>query len=250
MSKNFAVIVPCYNEANRLDGGAFSKFVLENPAIEIWFANDGSTDNTLAIVQALASDNPQKIHVFNLPQNSGKAEAVRQAFLHVYALGQYSHLAFIDADLSSPLKELIPLFNQFKINQNLLLAVGVRVKMLGNTVERKALRHYISRIFATFYNLILNIPNYDTQCGLKVFEANSIPEVFGERFISKWLFDIELFLRIQGMVGRAAYEHRIREIPVEEWKEVGDSRLKISDFLNAPLEVLRIRRKYIKIIKS
>lgn len=245
-----AVIVPCYNEEKRLRSDAFLSFVSSNPNIQLWFANDGSTDGTLALVRGLEQQLPGQIYVFDLEKNAGKAEVLRQAFLHVQGLHKYSYIGFIDADLSAPLKEILPVLQQFDQNESLILSAGVRVKILGKDIERKPLRHYISRIFATFYNIILRMPNYDTQCGLKVFNAAYVPQVFGEQFISKWLFDIELFLRIQGIISRAEYEKRIREVPLFEWKEIGGSKLKFTDFLNAPLEVLKIRKRYIKIIKS
>ena len=245
-----AVIVPCYNEEKRLNSDSFLSFVKSNTNIHLWFANDGSTDSTLTVIHRLAAQLPDQIHVFDLKKNAGKAEVLRQSFLHVQASAQYSFIGFIDADLSCPLREIFPVLHQLEQDNSLILSVGVRIKILGNDIERKPMRHYISRIFATFYNVILRMPNYDTQCGLKMFNAAYIPQVFEEKFISKWLFDIELFLRIQGIIGRSNYEKRIREIPVSEWKEIGGSKLKITDFLKAPLEVLKIRKKYINIIKS
>jgi dolichyl-phosphate beta-glucosyltransferase len=245
-----AIIIPCYNEEYRLKTDAFTLFASRHKDIELWFANDGSIDNTLQIINNLADSMPDQIHVFNLNQNVGKAEALRQVFLHTNSLGKYTHIGFIDADLSSPLDEIVQIQNLFQTNTHLLLVAAVRIKILGNIVVRKSLRHYISRIFATFYNTVLRIPNYDTQCGLKVFHKSIIDSVFGAKFISKWLFDIELFLRIQGLIGRSEYEKKIREMPVNEWREVGGSKLKFTDFLKAPYEVLRIRNKYKDIINS
>jgi hypothetical protein len=44
----------------------------------ICFVNDGSTDNTLRVLNLIKQDFPQQIHIVSLLKNSGKAEAVRQ----------------------------------------------------------------------------------------------------------------------------------------------------------------------------
>jgi hypothetical protein len=83
-----------------------------------------------------------------------------------------------------------------------------------------------------------------------LFNSDIVRSVFDKPFVSKWLFDIEIFLRIQGAVGKENYVKKVCEIPVNEWKEVGGSKLKTSDFILAPLEILKIYRKYKKIVVS
>ena len=71
------IVIPCYNEANRLNKDAFLSFVLNNEDIEFLFVNDGSTDDTLSMLQTFSTEN-NKIHYLDLAKNGGKAEAVRQ----------------------------------------------------------------------------------------------------------------------------------------------------------------------------
>jgi glycosyltransferase involved in cell wall biosynthesis len=70
------IAVPCYNEGARLKSDRFLDFVRELDNIRFLFVNDGSRDNTLDILLRMQSSFPQRIHVLDRKQNSGKAEAV------------------------------------------------------------------------------------------------------------------------------------------------------------------------------
>lgn len=238
-----AIIVPCYNEALRLQESEFLNYAQANEGFDLWFANDGSTDNTLQLLQSLAQRSSGNIKVFDVNPNSGKAEAIRKATLHLLTMDLYDYIGFIDADLSAPLQEINPLY-QVIVEKKLKIVAGARVKLVGKTIYRSSLRHYLGRIFATYYDTLLQLRNYDTQCGLKIFEAKLAGQIFDKTFISNWFFDIELFTRTRTIIGQEAYYKEIEEIPLNEWKEVKGSKLKWTDFLKAPLEVLKIYRQY------
>lgn len=244
-----AIIIPCYNEGARLQVPAFRDFSARNPQVHFYFVNDGSRDNTAAVLAELCAQNPDQFFQLTLPRNAGKAEAVRQGMLRAAREQTYPYLGFLDADLSAPLNEILPLYAQLQTG-NYLLVAGCRIKILGKHIERSTMRHYFSRIFATFYSNLLRLPNYDTQCGLKLFRQDIIPALFEAPFMSRWLFDLEIFLRTRQAIGKARYEAQIAELPLNEWKEVGASRLKWSDFIKAPLEVLKIYTHYKKTIHS
>lgn len=244
-NNKLAVIVPCYNEALRLQESEFLNFADVNPDFDIWLANDGSTDNTLQLLNNIAKKSKGNIRVYNVHQNGGKAEAIRKATLHLLTLNQYKYIGFIDADLSAPLEEINPLY-QIIVAQKLKIVAGARVMLVGKTIYRSSLRHYLGRVFATYYDSLLKLRNYDTQCGLKIFEANLAGQIFKETFTSNWFFDIELFIRTRKIIGQDAYYKEIAEIPLNEWREVKGSKLKWIDFLKAPLEVLKIYIKYLK----
>ena len=75
------LVVPCYNEAERLDRAAFRAFVTEKSGVRFLFVNDGSTDDTAAVLKELGESLPETFLVHEQPQNLGKAEAVRVGML-------------------------------------------------------------------------------------------------------------------------------------------------------------------------
>ena len=72
------VVIPCYNEAVRLPVDAFEAFVTRGHPVRFLMVNDGSTDDTQSVLESLHRRNPQRFDVLRLPQNGGKAEAVRR----------------------------------------------------------------------------------------------------------------------------------------------------------------------------
>jgi hypothetical protein len=71
------IVVPCYNEAERLRLETFRAFVAREPGVDFLFVNDGSSDATLARLRELERSAPERFAVLDLPENRGKAEAVR-----------------------------------------------------------------------------------------------------------------------------------------------------------------------------
>lgn len=245
MQKRTALIIPCYNEEKRLKSQEFLDFAESSPHIDLWLINDGSQDATQKVIQDLAERLPGKIFARSLSENQGKAEAIRAGCQMIFETEKYDYVGYIDADLSAPLWEVLPL-NELIQKDLYVIVAGCRIKMAGRQIERTLFRHYVSRIFATYYSQLLGVHNYDTQCGLKLFTVRFASQLFEKPFVSRWLFDLELFLRAQRSLGETGYARKVVEVPLQEWKEVGGSKLKWYDFVKAPLEVMKIYFRYRK----
>lgn len=242
MSKKTCIVIPCYNEARRLAADAFLAFLQEEPEIDLCFVNDGSRDGTIDVLKEICADSGGRAYFVDNVQNQGKAEAVRSGINHILGLGKYSFVGFLDADLATPLCEVPRLMASFGDEKTVYAVIGSRVKRLGARIERKVLRHYVGRMFAATVALVFRLNTYDTQCGAKVFDADIATAVFAKAFVSKWLFDVELLLRIQrqtelGLSG-------VKEMPLDTWIEKGGSKIKPTYFLKIPFELARIRRQY------
>ncbi|WP_263360180.1 glycosyltransferase [Acidicapsa ligni] len=242
------IIIPCYNEESRLPRAQFLEFVQKHPQISFLFVNDGSTDNTLSMLEKLCSSTLGGLSLLNLQANSGKAEAVRLGMLHAMLAIQPKYVGFWDADLATPLDE-IPRFVR-KLNQNstLQMVFGARVRLLGRQVRRKSSRHYLGRLFATVVSIVLNVPVYDTQCGAKLFRVDpTFSQILEEPFLSRWIFDVEIVARaIRAAHGnRKLMEQYIFELPLMKWDDVAGSKLHSGDFVRAILDIIRIHQKYL-----
>ena len=236
------LVVPVYNEARRLVADPWLQYLAADRSRAVYFVDDGSTDNTIELVEQLAAHAEPQVRILRLPKNAGKAEAVR--FGMDQALQDTTRYAgFIDADLAAPLSEVALLQNELDARPNVWCAIGSRAKLLGRDIARSERRHYIGRVFATCASIALKLPVYDTQCGLKLFRnPQEVRAAFAAPFRSKWIFDVELLARLADAAGDDATS-RLREVPLEHWEERGGSRLRLIDFARAPLELLRMRRR-------
>lgn len=241
------IVIPCYNEEARFPTAQFSAFADAHPDIHYILVNDGSRDNTVAVLNAARIGREDRVEVLDLPVNGGKAEAVRQGMLVALARPEPHYAGFWDADLATPLESILELSAVLDANPKLAMVFGARVKLLGRHVERQLLRHYLGRVFATTVSVVLRLPVYDTQCGAKIFRSGpGMRDLFAERFSSRWVFDVEIIARFIRFCGYdlARVEASIYEYPLKQWKDVAGSRVRPKDFFVAFFDVLRIWRRY------
>ena len=237
MRERVCLVVPCFNEAARLDFAAFGE-ALAGGHLWLVFVDDGSTDGTADVVRAHAGDH---VWLERLPTNQGKAAAVRHGVLRARTLPFFESLDWIgfwDADLSTPLSELPRFFAYEALCGVRADAVfGARLLRLGSRIRRRAIRHVLGRAFVTVASNLLEIRAYDSQCGAKVFRPAVAVRAFADPFVSRWLFDVELILRLRDAV--------LIEYPLLEWADVSGSKLHIlSNIWRTVIDLTRLRFRY------
>ena len=84
----------------------------------------------------------------------------------------------------------------------------------------------------------------DTQCGAKIFTRQLIPFVFDKPFMTPWLFDVEIFLRIQNKFAKSTLQNGIMEYPLMHWTEVGGSKLNWKHAIRIPFQLANLYKKY------
>ena len=226
MSRSVWIIVPCFNEARRLDRSAFLEAAASASDTHYLFVDDGSTDETGAVIREMASEAAQSIGTLALPSNSGKAEAVRQGMLRAIEADAHC-VGYWDADLATPL-DVIPDFASILAEDDEVdVVMGARARMLGRQIQRSGLRHLAGRAYATAAAVALRLPVYDTQCGAKLFRNGpALKESLKSPFSSRWAFDVELLRRLQIQWGDSGIG-RIVEVPLLRWRDVGESKVSL-----------------------
>jgi dolichyl-phosphate beta-glucosyltransferase len=239
------LVVPCYNEEKRLDEDAFATFALAGHFVDFRFVDDGSSDDTARVLESIR-ERRGGVVVQRLEKNSGKAEAVRRGF--VAALEERpDYVGYWDADLAAPLSELSEFVALMESMRRVDIVFGSRVKLMGRAIERLAWRHYLGRFSATLVSMTLKLPIYDTQCGHKLFRSTDLlGRVFADRFLTNWLFDVEILARFLTMdpEGRDHAARSIYEYPLEQWIDVRGSKVKPHDFALALGDLATIKRSY------
>ena len=232
------LIIPCYNEASRLPVDDYIKDTPLN--CHMLFANDGSKDQTGVMLENLCRKR-EGFFVYQAISNKGKAHVIHDAFIFAKESGllkNYEWVGFWDADLATPLFEISNFLNYQKMFSTESKAlIGCRLNRYGAKVERAALRHYISRIFVTVTDLVLGVKAYDSQCGAKIFHQDIAEIALGKDFISKWVFDLEIILRVGA--------NTVLEIPVMQWKDIPGSKVKIfREIFRVAKDLLAIKKQY------
>lgn len=247
MTKITGIIIPCYNEYYRLEKERFCQFLTNNHTYHFCFVNDGSVDKTLELLYELQEFDPNRISVIDLEQNQGKASAVQAGANYLKELHHIDNIGFLDADLSTSLEEMNNLVEKLNTNPNLTMVFGSRKANEVNNIERSFVRKLLSNFVGFFIRHILQLPIKDTQCGAKVFKKSIIENIYSQRFISRWLFDIEIFLRLKKHIGLKDLLHTISEEPLDSWIEVEGSKITLKDSFLIPINLLVIWFSYLKI---
>jgi glycosyltransferase involved in cell wall biosynthesis len=245
---SLVVVVPCFNEGRRLDPVAFHEFIADAREAEILFVNDGSTDDTLDVLESLCEFDNRRLRVLNLPNNVGKADAVRQGLLAACQRGA-ELVAYWDADLATPLSAVPQFQDVFLRRKAIDIVAGIRLPLLGHAIERKVVRRWLGRGFAWCAATALELPLRDTQCGAKMFRAgDALQASLAEPFQSRWIFDVELLVRWRLFLRRtrgASLRERTYEFPLEQWTDVPGSHLRPRDFVRAVGELAAIYGRYV-----
>jgi len=240
----YAIVVPCYNEEKRFPYNAFLSFAKNNQDVLLCLVNDGSKDNTISVLRAIQLESPNNISVYSLEKNSGKSEAVRQGTLYVHKNFHVPLIGFLDADLATIPEEWLEMAKYKEKYPQFGAIVGSRIQRLGADINRNDNRSLLSGIIKKFIRIILKTTFQDTQCGAKIFQRNLVPFLFNKPFLTPWLFDVEIFLRLQKKFGKSTLRKGVLEFPLMHWQEIGDSKIKLKDSIKIPLQLLKLHYQF------
>jgi hypothetical protein len=235
------LVVPCYRESARIGGFLLElcRGMTDLGGVKIQVVEDGSDAEEAAlmsnVVDTLRADFPCLLPLNALPGNLGKGGAVYAGWADH---GGAEWLGFVDADGACSANEVARLISQLPNPCPMPSAFfASRIKMLGRKVERLLKRHLVGRVYATLVSELLDIPVYDSQCGLKLVPRMAYERVADRLEITGFAFDVEL------MVALLDNGCRIEEVPID-WSEVPGGKVKLfSDSWRMARDVWRVRRK-------
>ena len=218
------LVLPAYNEADRIGPALDELFgYLRRPdeglpaRIEVLVVDDGSTDDTRAIVEARPEATGAvpgiTLRVVRVP-HGGKGAAVRAGMLA--ASGEL--VIFTDADMATP-PDQIPLLAAALADHD--VALGSRIQPDGSDMRatQPGYRQLLGRAFHLLASLWVVGPVKDTQCGFKGFTRAAAQDLFARQRVTSIVFDVELiFLARRG-------RYRIAIVPIR-WDDKLGSRMR------------------------
>lgn len=233
---DISLIIPAYNEAERIAETletAAAWFAGRNQTAEIIVVDDGSSDDTAAIVRAHQTRAPTPIVLESLPENQGKGAAVHAGMLK---LASGALRFFYDADASTPIEEIDRCLPLFEAGADIV--IGSRA-LPDSQIEKRQVwyREFMGRCFNHIEHLLRLTHFKDTQCGFKGFTAEAAERCFSRQTTFRFSFDVEILF--------IAEKHglRIEELPVR-WINCPRSRVNpVTDAGRMFLDLVAIRAK-------
>ncbi len=230
-----SVIIPCYNEEQRLPRTLESaRAWLEErfpDDFEMLLVDDGSTDATPDIAAEAARAHPA-IRLIRQPENRGKGAAVRRGMLE----SRGKTRLFMDADHSTHVREVAKALPLIEAGEADIVIASRQHPDSEIPVRQSWLREHMGKSFNLLMRLTVGIPMRDTQCGFKAFSAKACEAIFPLQRIEGFGFDVELLYlaRLKGLT--------VTEIPVR-WANDDLSRVRmLMDPVRMFADLVRIRR--------
>ena len=225
-----SVVVPAYNEARRILPSLeqiFPYMEAHHPDYEVVLVDDGSTDETAALVRRHFGQRPQ-LRLVAYGGNRGKGFAVRYGAEQ--ATGDL--VLFSDADLSTPIEELDKLLPLIERGNDLVM--GSRAHPDADIrIRQPFYREYGGKLFNLLIRLLLLREFHDTQCGFKLFRRTALLPILRRQRVDRFAFDVELvYLAHQAGL-------KIADVPVV-WMNSPETKMGASGIARAVLDVLRI----------
>src|SRR5260370_6241894 len=184
-----SIVVPAYNESARIEqtlGRVMSCVSEQGWDAEVLVVDDGSKDNTAAIVERWMREHP-RLHLVKNAGNRGKGYAVRNGLLQ--AAGEI--VMFTDADLSAPMEEAERLVAAIAAGAD--VAIGSRwMDRTRQTIHQPLYRQFFGRCFNWITRRVMGLPVKDTQCGVKAFKREAAQVIFRLQTIEARGFDPEI----------------------------------------------------------
>ncbi len=230
-----SLIVPVYNEATRLRASLreMGAYLERLPyGCEIVISDDGSTDNTLAIAEDVATSQSVPVRLLRYGANHGKGYALKVGF----AAARGEQLVFTDCDLSTPLAEMEKFLTQLDAGSDFV--IGSRKREGADiTKHQPRLRENLGKVFTWIVrNTIADVT--DVTCGFKAYQREVGKDLFSRLRVYDWSFDAELLL----IARRAGYQHV--EVPVRWEDQAGTKVNLLRDIVMSLIGIVRIRMNH------
>src|ERR1051325_6082310 len=218
MSIDLSIVIPCYNEEDRLPRtltASISYLRARTGKYEIVVVSDGSKDRTKEVAEMVFKTLPQNItaRVIEYTPNGGKGKALKVGMQET----QGNHVLFMDADYAVPLEYLPPA--ELLLKQGVDIAIGSRAVKGTQVLEHQSfIREKMAKVFGLIQRNYLGLKLMDTQCGFKLFTKEAAHRLFGQMKLSSVIFDGEVLWLAKRM------GYKVVEFPVE-WTHDQDSRI-------------------------
>ncbi|AEH01198.1 response regulator [Lacinutrix sp. 5H-3-7-4] len=237
------VVIPCYNEEERLLSEEFISYIDQHTGYHLCFVNDGSKDKTLEVLHNLQNGREDFITVYDCEKNGGKAEAVRLGMLHMAKKDDLDYIGFLDADLSTDLADFDDLVKTIETSDFKIVS-GSRISRMGADITKESARKIISLTINFIIRKILKMDFKDTQCGAKIFSKDVIQIAFGKKFVTQWIFDVEIFKRMSIHFGIKKAKAMLCEQPLKRWIHADGSKLSMKDSVKIIFQLAQIAWVY------
>jgi len=236
-----SIVIPAYNEASRKGPGirehlqSIHSYFQSHPiSYEVVVVNDGSTDQTVAVVESFRSLFSE-LTILDRAENKGKLYSVQEGLL--YARGKYR--LFTDADGATPIHNLDLFWDYIQAEEHII--IGSRDLIQSQIIKSQPKwKVFLGDAGNYLVQYTLGLQGIlDTQCGFKVFSAEVVERIVPHIRALRWGGDFEI-LAVGKKMGYA-----IREIAIS-WEDSGQSTVGIKGYFLTLKELIEVKWRLVR----
>lgn len=194
-------LIPAYNEAKNLPSllkNIQKKMIDQNFSYKVIIINDGSTDDTVHVVESLKKEIP--VDIYSHFPNKGVGETFRKGFSHVLKIAQENDIIVtLEADNTSDPNILAELISKIKVGNDIALASCYAKE--GAVLRTPLLRVILSKGANFLLHRLISIPNIHTYSSFyrsyKLKALKEMDALYGEKWIEEDGFEcmVEMLLK-------------------------------------------------------
>jgi glycosyltransferase involved in cell wall biosynthesis len=221
---NISVVIPLLNEDESLNElhDWIAKVMQSNRySYELIFIDDGSTDNSWNVIEALSQKNAN-VKGLRFQKNYGKSQALNAGFKEV----QGDVIITMDADLQDSPDEIPELYNLIK-NENFDLISGWKKKRYDSKIRK----NIPSKLFNTVARKTSGLKLHDFNCGLKAYKNEVVKNI-----------DVngEMHRYIPVLAKNAGYHKIDEKVVAHQARKYGVTKFGVDRFINGFLDLITI----------
>tara|TARA_B100000902_G_C27190557_1_gene853694 strand:+ start:121 stop:822 length:702 start_codon:yes stop_codon:yes gene_type:complete len=224
-----SILIPCFNESEILQQtfNTINDYLIDRKLkFEIIFINNGSTDNSIDILNNIEKENLNI--VISNKEIQGKGLAIKEGLL----LAKFNKIVILDADLSVGIDHLT---DEILETQEILY-IGSRSK--GVEVGTPYMRRLAGKALNQILRRLFKISFKDTQCGFKFISSNNIKEIANNLSTEGFMYDLDLIL------SSTKYNLKVKEIPIQYNHNYNSSVSLLKDPAKMVLDIFKIYKKF------
>jgi glycosyltransferase involved in cell wall biosynthesis len=260
-----SIVIPCKNQAEVVKGTLediteyIKKFDFET---EVIYADGGSDDGSVEMAESFKDKIKymQIVHESEIEMGTGKGAALKAGM----SMAKGDIRMFMDADSSTPIKELDKLLPYFKEGYDVVMGSRYTDKPLpavhkpfkaflqalkevfevliygyskSNTMVKKQgrFRQLVSRGANLSFVVLLGQSYADTRCGFKAYKKEVAEKLFSLQTLPGWGFDTEI------LVIAEKYKYKIIEVPINWHDDAEISDMTIGGIFGSYIEIFKIK---------
>ncbi len=190
MKKDFTLIIPAYNEENRIEQTLNSIHNSFNDSIDVIIISNGSIDNTINILKKYKLKY-KNFDYLDFKDKLGKGGAILEGLKKA----KTKYLGFIDADDAFDLTYIKEIIKNLK-NNDVIIASKWKHQSFFE-VNEPFLRKIMSRGWNILVRILLKLNFRDTQAGAKFFKKSAFDKINSTFISKKFAFDAELLYKFK-----------------------------------------------------